>query len=119
MMSHMPLSAGSYLQDGAYGRPETWIRRVAKCDMMPRLVVKSPGTCPSQRSVSAGRRRCDKGLVGLFQLLAAHYGDGHWQVADVCFISCPGHHDFIKLVAFQPEAVGRCDFRTACPLAGR
>lgn len=68
---------------------------------MPRLVVKSPGTC----SVSAGRM---EGLVGLFQLLAAHYGDGHWQVADVCFISCPGHHDFIKLVAFQPEAVGRC-----------
>ena len=28
------------------------------------------------------------------------------------FISCPGHYDFIKLVAFQPEAVGRCGQHT-------
>ena len=46
---------------------------------MPRLVVKSPHLL--------GQCRQDGGLVGLFQLLAAHYGDGHWQVADVHFPS--------------------------------
>ena len=80
----------------------------ASCGSRGYAVAHDAAACGEKSGHLLGQCRQDGGLVGLFQLLAAHYGDGHWQVADVCFISRPGHYDFIKLVAFQPEAVGRC-----------
>ena len=84
----------------------------ASCGSRGYAVAHDAAACGEKSGHLLGQCRQDGGLVGLFQLPAAHYGDGHWQVADVCFISCPGHYDFIKLVAFQPEAVGRCGQHT-------